>query len=39
MAVIAQHVFRDNYTECGDVSQRTNLLFKRRDYFTATIIF
>jgi hypothetical protein len=38
MVVIAQYVFQDNFTEYGDLSQRANLLFKRRDYFTATII-
>ena len=36
MAVVLQNAFQDNYTGYGNVSQRMNLLFNRRAYFTAT---
>jgi hypothetical protein len=39
IAVVLQNAFQDNYTGYGNVRQRTNLLFKRRAYFTATINF
>jgi iron complex outermembrane receptor protein len=39
MALVLQNAFQDNYTGYGDVSQRVNLLFKRRTYLTATIYF
>jgi hypothetical protein len=39
IAVVLQNAFQDNYTGYGNVQQRTNLLFKRRAYFTATIYF
>lgn len=39
IAVVLQNAFQDNYTGYGNVQQRTNLLFKRRAYFTATINF
>lgn len=39
MAVVLQNAFQDNYTGYGNVSQRVNLLFNRRAYFTATINF
>jgi iron complex outermembrane receptor protein len=39
VAVVLQNAFQDNYTGYGNVPQRTNLLFKRRAYFTATFYF
>lgn len=39
IAVVLQNAFQDNYTGYGNVTQRVNLLFKRRAYFTATINF
>lgn len=39
IAVILQNVFQDNYTGYGNVLQTANLLFKRRAYLTASIIF
>jgi hypothetical protein len=39
LAVVIQNAFQDNYTGYGNVPQRTNLMFKRRAYFTATIHF
>ncbi len=39
IAVVLQNAFQDNYTGYGNVTQRVNLLFKRRAYLTATINF
>jgi iron complex outermembrane receptor protein len=39
LAIVIQNAFQDNYTGYGNVPQRTNLLFKRRAYLTATIHF
>jgi len=39
IAVIVQNAFQDNYTGYGNVTQRVNLLFRRRAYLTATINF
>jgi iron complex outermembrane receptor protein len=39
MAVVIQNAFQDNYTGYGNVAQRSNLLYGRRAYFTATINF
>ncbi len=39
IALVLQNAFQDNYTGYGSVSQRANLLFKRRTYLSATIYF
>jgi hypothetical protein len=39
MAAVLQIAFQDDFTGYGNVAQRTNLLLKRRTYFTATISF
>ena len=39
IAAVLQNAFQDNYTGYGNVSQRTNLLFNRRSYLTATFYF
>jgi iron complex outermembrane receptor protein len=39
IALVLQNAFQDNYTGYGNVLGRTNLLFKRRTYLTATIYF
>jgi len=39
VALVLQNAFQDSYTGYGNVAQRTNLLFNRRAYLTATINF
>ncbi|MFH2140567.1 MAG: TonB-dependent receptor [Pseudomonadota bacterium] len=39
IAVVLQNAFQDNYTGYGNITQRANLLFKRRAYLTASINF
>jgi iron complex outermembrane receptor protein len=39
VAVVLQNAFQDNYTGYGNISQRANLLFKRRAYLTASVNF
>lgn len=39
IAVVLQNVFQDNYTGYGNITQRANLLFKRRAYLTASVNF